>query len=86
TGILIIKPDVYGMKGTLIEAIDADVSREDLKAALLRAADRFTRNAKSHGTHVRVGRRTGQVWETEVPVPDRTRTFNRGANVQGRRR
>jgi hypothetical protein len=86
TGILVIKPDIYGMKGTLIAAIDADVSREDLKAALLQAADSFTRNAKNHGTHVRIGRRTGQVWETEVPVPDRTRTLNRGANGQGRRR
>ena len=78
TGFLVIKPDAYGMKGELIEAIDADVSNEILRIALALAADTFTRNSKSHGTHVRNGRRTGQIWETEVPMPDRTRSFNRG--------
>ena len=85
TGILVIKPDAYGMKGELIEAIDADVSNENLKTALVFAADTFIRNSKNHGTHVRNGRRTGQIWETEVPVPDRIRSFNRGSNGQGRR-
>ena len=84
TGIFVIKPDAYGMKGELIKAIDADVSNENLKTALIFAADTFTRNSKSHGTHVRNGRRTGQIWETEVPVPDRTRSPNRGGG-QGRR-
>ena len=85
TGILVINPDAYGMKGKLIEAIDADVSNENLKTSLAFAAETSIRNSKSHGTHVRNGRRTGQIWETEVPVPDRIRSFNRGSNGRGRR-
>jgi len=85
TGILVIKPDAYGMKGELIGVIDADVSKEKLETSLAFAADKFIRRSKSHGTHVRNGRRTGQIWETEVPVPDRTRSFNRGGNGQTRR-
>jgi len=86
TGVLVIKPDAYGLKGDLIKAIDADVTSEDLKKTLAYAASAFTRKSKSHGTHVRNGRRNGEIWKTEVPVPDRIRSPNRGSNRKGRRR
>lgn len=80
TGILVIEPDAYGMKGRLIKAIDAGVSSNDLKSTLSNAADTFNRNLKSHGSHVRYGRRNGETWKTEVPVPERRRSTFRGSN------
>ena len=78
TGILIIKPDAFGIKGQLITIISAEVSDERLKQALLNAANTFTRISKTHGLHVRNGRQTGTLWKTEVPVPTRERAPVRG--------
>ena len=77
SGFLVIKPGLYGTQGELIVAIDSNVSRDDLKKALVSAAGDFTRKAKTHGSHVRNGQREGVTWKTEVPVPERTRTSNR---------
>ena len=82
-GILVIQPDVYGLKGRVIKAIAAEASSEDLKNSLSKAADSFKRISKNHGTHVRNGRRGGESWKTEVPVPERNRF--RGNGNQGRR-
>jgi len=84
-GILLIEPDAYGMKGRLIKAIDTDVSSDDLKKALSNAADTFKRTPKSHGTHVRYGRQTGEIWKTEVPVPNRSRNRRPAGELGGRR-
>lgn len=88
SGILLIDPNEYGTEGRLLEAIELDISTEDLKAKLLKAADRFKRDVKSHGLHVRNGRRAGETWETEVPVPDRRRSRDndRSSNRQRRNR
>ena len=90
TGILVIKPDEFGTKGKLIEAIASDVSADELKAKLLAAADGFERHTKEHGTHVRNGRRIGKSWETEVPVPERrsgaSRDGDRGNRGTSRKR
>ena len=74
TGFLVIKPDVYGLKGQLIKVIDASASSEDLKRSLSLAVNTFTRNSKTHGLHVRNGRQGGKLWKTEVPVPARVRS------------
>jgi len=86
TGILLIEPDAYGMKGRLIKAIDTNVSSDELKKTLANAADTFKRNLKSHGSHVRYGRQNGEIWKTEVPVPNRRRSRNRrpSGEVRGR--
>ncbi|GIT30239.1 MAG: hypothetical protein Ct9H300mP1_22850 [Planctomycetaceae bacterium] len=76
-GILVIEPGVYGMSGRMIKMIGASVSRQDLKRDLVVAADTFTRRSKSHGLHVRNGRRGGKTWKTEVPVPNRVRSRRR---------
>ena len=78
TGILIIKPDAFGIKGQLIQAIDPDLSGDQLKQSLLTAANKFKRISKTHGLHVRSGRQTGTHWKTEVPVPTRQRKTTRG--------
>ena len=87
TGILVIRPDAYGLKGQIIKAINKDVSRDDLKNILSHVANTFTRNWKIHRLHVRNGRQNGKIWETEVPVPNRRRSPNRGGiEVQRPRR
>ena len=77
TGILVIEPDIYGTRGRLIKMIDASVSKQDLKRGLVDAANTFIRRSKSHGLHVRNGRRDGKIWKTEVAVPDRVRSRRR---------
>jgi hypothetical protein len=42
-------------------------------SGLLEPLGSFERAEKDHGNHVRRGRRSGQKWETEVPVPVRQR-------------
>jgi hypothetical protein len=73
SGFLVIKPDAFGIKGQLIKIISPEVSDEQLKQALLTAANTYTRISKTHGLHVRNGRQTGTIWKTEVPVPTRRR-------------
>ena len=76
-GILVIRPDPYGLKGHVIKVINRDVSAKDLKDSLSQAANTFIRNSKIHGQHVRNGRQSGKIWKTEVPVPNRRRTPRR---------
>ena len=78
TGILIIKPDAFGVKGQLIRVISGEVSGDQLKQSLLSAANTFRRISKTHGLHVRNGRQTGTLWKTEVAVPTRERAPVRG--------
>ena len=85
TGILVVEPDVYGMNGRLIKMIDASASKQDLKRDLIDAADTFIRRSKSHGLHVRNGRRDGKTWKTEVTVPDRVRSRRRPASKRRRK-
>lgn len=85
TGVLVVEPDVYGMKGRLIKRIDASVSKQDLKRDLVAVADTFIRRSKSHGLHVRNGRRAGKTWKTEVAVPDRVRSRRRPAPKRRRK-
>jgi len=85
TGILVVEPDIYGTKGRLIKLIDASVSEQDLKRDLVNAADTFIRRSKTHGLHVRNGRRDGKTWKTEIPVPKRTRVRKRSAPGRQRR-
>lgn len=78
-GYLVVNPDIFGKKGELIEVIDGASSTKELKKALSAAADEFMRTKKTHGTHVRDGRRNGEEWESEVPVPERSRSRGRGS-------
>ena len=73
TGILVVAPHKYGLKGKLLTKISAGVSVKKVKQALLDTLGSFERDEKDHGNHVRRGRRSGQKWETEVPVPARQR-------------
>lgn len=85
SGFLVIEPDTYGTRGRLLDTIPSSASSVDLEQRLTRAANTFTRNSKSHGLHVRNGRRSGKQWQTEVPVPDRVRFRTRSTQGQRRR-
>ncbi|MEC7566408.1 MAG: hypothetical protein VX738_12070 [Planctomycetota bacterium] len=78
TGILIIRPDAFGVKGQLLRVISSEVSGDQLKQSLASAANAYTRLSKTHGLHVRKGRQTGTLWKTEVAVPSRERAPVRG--------
>jgi hypothetical protein len=73
TSILVIAPSEYGLTGKMLTKIGANASVKKVEKALLDIAESFRRTAKSHGSHVRIGRRNGDTWETEVPVPVRRR-------------
>ena len=73
-GIMVIKPDAYGVKGTVITEIGLRAGADKLEKTLLGVAAKFVRTAKSHRDHVRQGRRAGLEWKTEVPVPSRRRS------------
>lgn len=70
SGFVIVAPDDYGQKAEIITQLAADATTEELKTALVRAAEDFERPVKSHGRHVRAGRNNGIEWETEIPVTD----------------
>ena len=72
-GILVVAPGTYGLKGKLLTKVDAAAKAKKIEAALLATVESYQRTAKTHGTHVRKGRRNGDTWETEVPVPVRRR-------------
>ena len=73
-GIIVVKPDVYGLKGTVITKIGSRVGADKIEKTLRDVAKKFLRTAKSHRDHVRRGRRAGLEWKTEVPVPSRRRS------------
>jgi len=73
-GIMVIKPDAYGVKGTVITKIGSRAGAAKIEKTLLDVAAKFVRTAKSHRDHVRQGRRAGLQWKTEVPVPSRRRS------------
>lgn len=74
TGIFVIKPDVYGLTGTVITKLGSRVSADKLEKTLVDVAKKFLRKSKVHRDHVRQGRRAGMEWKTEVPVPSRRRS------------
>ena len=81
------RPGEFGLDDKVLVQLPLDAGKSTFYDALVKSNKTFaaTTKKKDYGTHVTKGRRTGQIWETEVPVPDRTRSFNRGSNGQGRR-
>jgi hypothetical protein len=65
--LLVVRPDKYGLKGTVI-AQTADAAK--LTDALAAGVKAFVPEAKSFRTHVRDGQKDGVFWETKTPVTD----------------
>jgi hypothetical protein len=70
TGIVVIEPDQYGLKGKVIQTIDAKADSESMTKALIKIADSFISPKKNHRQHVQQGIRDGVMWESKLPVTD----------------
>src|SRR5262249_14780832 len=69
-GVLVVQPDQFGLKGTVLAQIRADADRTELVECLQQGMTRHQRVAKDFGSHVGMGHQQGIFWETVIPVTD----------------
>lgn len=69
TGILVIQPDKFGLKGTLLTRTAA-ATRDEMVRCLTEGAKLYPREEKTFAGHVREGHGKGVFWETVLPVTD----------------
>jgi hypothetical protein len=81
-GVVVIAPENFGQKGTVLRQVGAEVAAEKVAAALRASTTEHPTPAKSFQTHVREGHRLGIYWETRVPVTD---PMESAARERGRR-
>jgi len=70
SGIYVVEPDVYGLKGKTIKRLELDVEPDQAMSTFAEIAKRFKIPQKDHRKHVTTVRRRGIDWESEVPVTD----------------
>jgi hypothetical protein len=81
-GVVVIAPDRFGQKGTVLRQVGAEAAAEKVAEALRAAANEYKVPAKTFENHVREGQRLGVFWETRVPVTD---PWEYAARERGRR-
>jgi hypothetical protein len=85
-GVLVVEPDEYGSKATVLTATGPNPSEADLVRCLAQGAAKYHRQALAYGRHVRDGLQQGLIWETVTPVTDpmeaRARERNPGLRKQ----
>jgi hypothetical protein len=69
-GVVVIAPDKFGQKGTVLRQLGAEAPAERITEALRGATDEYKASPKTFQAHVREGQRLGVFWETRVPVTD----------------
>ena len=69
-GVVVIEPDQFGVKGTLLAQSGVTATREALAKILKEALARLHADEKTFQNHVRAGRQAGVFWETKRPVTD----------------
>lgn len=69
TGCVMIAPDKYGQKGTVLWQLGSDAKMQQYTEAIRATLKEYNAPAKS-STHMREGQRLGVFWETKVPVTD----------------
>src|SRR5262249_42925587 len=70
SGVLVVQPDRFGLKGKVLTQVSADAPRDELAKCLREGLALHRRGDKSFGSHVRDGQRQGVFWETVLPVTD----------------
>jgi hypothetical protein len=80
--VVVIAPDTFGQKGTMLRQVEASAAAEALAEALRAAMAEYKAPAKTFQNHVREGQRQGVFWETRVPVTD---PMENAARERGRR-
>ena len=68
-GVLIVAPDAYGVKGTLL-AQAAGTDPAGLRKALAQGLAKYKPKSKDSRHHIREGRQSGVHWKTEIEVTD----------------
>ena len=82
SGILVIEPDKFGLKGKVISQVSADAPAVLVTAALNAGLSTHAVQARTMQNHVREGRELGIFWETKIPVTD---VMEKAARERGRR-
>ncbi len=67
---LVVAPDVFGVKGTVLAHASAAATDDELAAALKKGIEAFRPQAKDAPTQIRDAREEGVRWESEIPVTD----------------
>lgn len=70
TGIVIIAPDQFGQKGTVLASATSEQSSKEWESTLADSLKQFKPMSKTFQNHVREGHRQGIFWETKLPVTD----------------
>ena len=69
-GILVVQPDKFGTKGTVLARIEGDCDQDQLDTTLRKAIVYHQIANKAFMNHVREGHQLGVFWETPLPVTD----------------
>jgi hypothetical protein len=69
-GLLVVQPDRFGLKGTVLRQAGADVAPEALAKCLREGAALHRPTEESFREHVLAGHELGVFWETLLPVTD----------------
>lgn len=70
SGLLVIQPDEFGLKGKVLAAAAANAVGAELEKTLRDGAARHRRSPLQYREHVRAGHESGVFWETALPVTD----------------
>jgi hypothetical protein len=82
SGVIVIRPDKFGMKGNAIAQVEAGATTNQIAETLRKAIAEFKPESKTFQSHVREGQRQGVFWETQIPVSD---PMERAARERGRK-
>lgn len=67
---LVVEPGQFGMTGSVIAELDANMTQAQLKEELLTITRNFESIPKDHRSHVEIGIQLGIEWKTVVPATD----------------
>jgi len=69
-GVLVVQPDRFGLKGSVLARAADTATAEQLTTTLREGLSRFRPNTATGFEHMREGQRLGVYWETLLPVTD----------------
>ena len=80
SGLLVVEPDKFGLKGKVLAQVGAGAAPDRLRETLVRGSKSFSRVAASQQSHIRDGRREKIFWVPALPVtdPEEARARQRG--------
>jgi hypothetical protein len=81
-GVLVVQPDRFGQKATVLKRVGLDPAHAELIQLLRDGLAKHKTSEKSFRDHVRAGHQQGVFWETALPVTD---PMERNARERGRR-